>query len=550
MNFKGITIAAFGLACLLPAAALEERITLVAGAEHPLASTKSLIGSWQSEGAVLKKGYKGRQDYVVEDQSYGASVSNDLLLHFDDEKAADAAGNWNVRPGSAFSVNKDKVVLGHGSASFLGPESALSLTPGPGSVFGKNSSFRDFSIEFWLYPANADNGEVVLLWQSLRKCSSGVLPQQLSCVVSGGRLQWSFAGFFCKPGVAKASDAEFRVELRGRSPLVPRAWSHHLLRFDGDTGLLEYLVDGKPEADTYATASGSEGGTVYEPTIGAAAPLKFCPEYSGLADELRISRGFVAEPTLRPYGRDPSLVLTPVADLGYGHSRLVAVDAEFKTPGSSSLEFAYRIADSWAAWRSVDAGKEEAWTPLRPGEALPENARGRYVQVRAELYPDGTGKLSPSLSSITLRYEADPPPPAPSALVAYPKNGAVELHWKRVPEADLAGYLVYYGERPGEYFGTGADQGPSPIDVGNTTTLTLTGIPNGKLLYFVVAAYDSAPDADEGLPGYDTTAAGAAGSTGSAESAVAGTALSTKRAESRAGEFSSEVSARPSRTAQ
>lgn len=529
MNIKGITIAALGLLALLQAGAMEERITLLPGKSSALAPSRALIGSWTSEGAVLKKGFKGRSDYVVADQAYGASVSNDLLLHFDGPAASDESGNWRVQAGSAFSVNLGRSALGAGSASFRGPSSALSLTPGSGSVFGRDSSFRDFTIEFWLYPANADNGEVILLWQSLRKCASGVLPQQFSCVVSGGRLQWSFQGFFARPGAAKASDADFRVELRGRSPLVPRVWSQHLLRFDGDTGLLEYLVDGKPEAETYATASGSEGGTVYEPAIGAAAPLKFCPEYSGLADELRISRGFVAEPSLKPYGRDPSLVVTPVADLGYGNSRLVAVDAEYKSPGTASVEFAYRIADSWASWRAVDAGKEESWIPLRPGQALPESARGRYVQVRALLYPDGAGRLSPSLSSVTLRYEADPPPPAPSALVAYPKDGAVELHWKRVPEADLAGYLVYYGDRPGEYFGTGADQGPSPIDAGNTTTLTLTGIPDGRLLYFVVAAYDSAPDPDAGLP--------------------SAAAADTKRAESRAGEFSPEAAARPSRTA-
>jgi hypothetical protein len=206
----------------------------------------------------------------------------------------------------------------------------------------------------------------------------------------------------------------------------------------------------------------------------------------------------------------------------------VAVEAEYKSPGTASIEFAYRIADSWAAWRAVDAGKEAAWTPLRPGEALPEATRGRYVQVKAELFPDGTGRLTPALSSITLRYEADPPPPAPARLIAYPKDGAVELHWTRVPEADLAGYLVYYGERPGEYLGSGADQGPSPIDAGNTTTLTLTGIPNGRLLYFTVAAYDSGPDPDANLPG---------------------TARSRAGAESRAGEFSPEAAARPSRTA-
>jgi hypothetical protein len=534
MNIKGICFLAICLLSAVPARALEERITLLPG-------RASAIGPWLADGAILRKGYKGGNDYVLADEAYKSETSADLLLHFDASSDTDETGNWTLRPARAFSLNRDKALLGAGSGSFRGPDSALSLMPGANSIFGSGGApgggFRDFSIEFWLYPANADNGEVILLWQSLRKLPAGVLPQQLSCVISGGRLQWSFTGFFARPGAAKTVDADTRVELRGRSALVPRVWTHHLLRFDGDTGLLEYLVDGRPDATVYATASGREGGTVFEPAVGAAAPIKFCPEYSGLADELRISRSFVEDPRLKPFGRDPSLVVTPVADLGFGNSRLVAVDAECKSPGTTSIEFAYRIADSWAAWRAIDAGKEEAWTPFRPGEPLPESTRGRYVQVRAELYADGTGRLTPALSSVTLRYEADPPPPAPARLIAYPKDGAVELHWTRVPEADLAGYLVYYGERPGEYFGIGADQGSSPIDAGNTTTLTITGVPNGRLLYFVVAAYDSGPDPDLGIPG----------TTGNGVSSESDMAL--KRAEARAGEFSSETAARPSRTA-
>lgn len=509
----------------VPARALEEQIVLLPGR-----SASRAIGDWQVEGATMRKGFKGGMDYVVADQAYGADPSVDLLLHFDEASDTDQSGNWAVRAGKSFSIDKARALLGPGAGNFRDSDSAIALSPGPLSIFGSaGSGFRDFSIEFWLFPANADNGEVILLWRSLRKLPSGVLAQQLSCVISGGRLAWSFSGFFARPGASKPADADTLVELRARSPLVPREWSHHLLRFDGDTGLVEYLVDGRPEATAYATASGREGGTVFEPAVGAAAPLELCPEFSGLADELRISRRFVGEPSLKPFGASPSTVITPVADFGYGHSRLVAVDAEFKAPGTSSVEFSYRVADSWAAWRS----DSPAWTPLRPGEALPDSARGRYAQVKADLYPDGSGRLTPSLSSIALRYEPDPPPPAPARLVAYPKDGSVELHWTKVPEADLAGYLVYYGDKSGEYFGVGADQGPSPIDAGNTTTLTLTGIPDGRLLYFVVAAYDSAPDPDADLR--------------SARAGYVGAA--NERAVSRAGEFSPETAARPSRTA-
>ncbi len=271
-------------------------------------------------------------------------------------------------------------------------------------------------------------------------------------------------------------------------------------------------MDGVPEAAAHATSTGREGGVVFSPAIGATSSLAVAGDYSGLLDELRISRRWIEKPALRPLGRDPGLVLSPVVDLGFGNSRLLAAEARSTTPGASSVELYYRIADSWAAWRLDDP----PWLPFRSGEALPDSARGRYLQFRAELYPDGGGRLGPSLSSIGLRYEPDPPPPPPARLAAEPRNGAIELRWSRVPESDLAGYLVYYGDAPGEYFGTGAAEGPSPIDAGAATSLLVSGIANGRLLYFAVAAYDSAA-----LRG------------GSA---------------SRAGEFSTEVSARPSRT--
>jgi hypothetical protein len=519
MSRKGIWVLAACTLAAVPAGALEERLTLSPGAQAPSAQAGSVLGGWTTDGATLRRGFKDEPGYEIADASYKPGPGVDLLVHMDSGRPSDEAGNWTIEAGRSFAVDSARSAFGPGSGSFRGELSALSIAPGASALFAARSAFRDFSVEFWLYPANVENGEVVLLWQSIRALSSSASAQRVSCVVAGGRLSWSFSGFFCAPGGAAAS---VPVELRARSPLVPRAWSHHLVRFDGDTGLVEYLVDGVPEAIAYATSTGREGGEPREPAIGSASPIMFCPAFSGLADELRLCRSFVEEPSLLPYGRESALVISPVADLGYGNSRLVAVESEAKAPGASAVELSYRIADSWAGWRA----DSPAWIPLRPGQPLPGTARGRFVQVKAELFPDGAGRLSPSLSSLTLRYEPDPPPPPPARLVASPKDGAVELRWTKVPEADLAGYLVYYGDRPGEYAGTGADQGPSPIDAGGATSLIITGVPNGRLLYFAVAAYDGAP----------------------AVSAVSA-ASPVRRASSRAGEFSPEAAARPSRTA-
>jgi hypothetical protein len=552
MRLKTLALFALLGTALSPMAALEELFELSPGQKaRPIAAAGSsvpgalaasgkadvldpILGAWTVDNAVTVKGFRGGTDYVLAPAAYRRDLSTDLLLHFESEEIVDDAGRWEAAGGrSSFRIDRSRAAIGAASASFRGA-SALSLMPGRGALLEKGARFRDFSIEFWLYPASAENGEVILAWQSVRGVGKTSLPQSFSCSVMGGRVAWLFQGFFDRPSMDAASAAiqNTRIELRARDPLMPRAWSHHLLRFDGDTGLLEYLVDGVTEATAYATSSGREAvgsaGDVYAPAVGAASPLLLCPSYSGLVDEFRVSRAFIGEPQLSNYGRDPGRVFSPVADLGYGNSHLVSVDLTAKKPGATAIELSYRISDEWAGWRE----ESPAWTPFRPGEKLPDSARGRYVQIRADLYPDGSGKLSPSLSALVLHYEADPLPPPPARLVATAKDGAIELRWTRVPESDVAGYLVYYGARSGSYFGGEAAEGQSPIDAGDVSSFTLSGLPNGSLFYIVVAAYDAA-----GL------------SPGTELHAEAYAASGNSRA-LRAGEFSREVTARPLRTAQ
>ncbi len=537
MRYKGIVSIALCLALARAAFGADERILLastglpqrLAGADSGLVggdrggkASVAGAGDWILDNAVSVRGYRGGMDYVLAPAEYRLDLSTDLLLHFESTRPADVAAHYRCAAGSAFAVDTKSALLGRGAARFRGPSSALSLNPLDGALLKGGSRFRDFSIEFWLYPAVSENGEVILEWKSFRRLTGAVETESFSCVVSGGRLAWSFSNFFEKPVLGGGTREELanRVELRAKSPLVPKTWSHHLLRYDGDTGLLEYLVDGVTEATAYATADGHEaggsgaGGSVFTPAIGADAPLQIGVNYSGLMDEFRMTSASPDRPALTAYGRDPGLVISPVIDLGVGHSRLKSIEAVKKTPGNSSIELSYRISDDWVGW-NLDTPE---WQPVRSGQSLPSSARGRYVQIRAELFPDGTGKYSPSLSSYLVHFEPDELPPPPARIVAVPGNGRIEIKWSRVPDADVAGYLIYYGSAPGEYYGESAAEGASPIDAGNVISFTLSGLPNGQLVYIVIAAYDAAAS-----PG---------------------------AAASRAGEFSREVSARPSRTAE
>jgi squalene-hopene/tetraprenyl-beta-curcumene cyclase len=85
----------------------------------------------------------------------------------------------------------------------------------------------------------------------------------------------------------------------------------------------------------------------------------------------------------------------------------------------------------------------------------------------------------------------DPPRGIPGGLVAIPGNQRIDLSWNKCSGA--VGYKIYYDtDMSGPpYQGTGALQGPSPIDVGDTSSFCLTGLTNGITYYITVTGYDS-----------------------------------------------------------
>ena len=84
------------------------------------------------------------------------------------------------------------------------------------------------------------------------------------------------------------------------------------------------------------------------------------------------------------------------------------------------------------------------------------------------------------------------PLPPPSNLVAEINNNEAYLSWDPIPSTTTGyGYKVYYGYSYWPpYNGTGLHEGDSPIDVGNNSSLVLTGLENTQY-YFVVTSYDT-----------------------------------------------------------
>ncbi|MBA7614840.1 hypothetical protein ES703_22114 [subsurface metagenome] len=437
----------------------------------------------QVENLVVKPGKWGSQDFYLADHQYMPDEATDLLLHFNQKPLRDEAEKYLLLQ-EDFILSPRFKKLGEASAGFSSTKPGLMLKPGRGSLFERGSFWDDFSIEFWLYPALLEEGEVVFSWAGSRWQNDKIIPQKILAGIERRKLSWEFENFFIS-----SAGSKFLFSLQGITPLIPRKWHHHLLRYDSINGLLEYLVDGVPEAFIYTSSRGAERGSLPPPLVGDAGsgPVAIGQRFTGFLDELRISRRFEDAPFLTRYSGRCGTAVSRIFDLGFSGTQLKRIESVFRKPSNSEVFFYYQIADRLEELNQLPS----AWQQFIPGTDF-DNVRGRFLQIRFELLPDGLRDNSPDLSEIRITYEQDLPPVPPAAVRAVPGNGRVELYWKEVNEEDMRGYLIYYGDRPGKYHGMDAGEGISPIDAGDVSHFKVSGLENGRLYYFAVVAYDAA----------------------------------------------------------
>jgi hypothetical protein len=415
---------------------------------------------------------------------YYADETTDLLIHFDELNVVDSSGNYAVE--SNISNTQKEKIIGQGSGAFRGKEDSLTLYPGSGSIFAGGQILDSFSIEFWLNPSVFSERPVIISYQGTMQDSQGeYIPQKLTCIMEDRRLDWNFENFFYMDG------KENTVELSGISPVLPGFWHHHLLRFNGETGIIEYLVDGKIEAIQYASETRSEDGTLYYPLISPSgkANLTLGWNFTGHMDEVRITRKFTKNPVISQFQGIKGSFISKTLELGRSYSILHKINVKHEIPKDSAIFFYYNISNN-----IVDMFDETKWREFTPGELLFHNNAGRYLQVKMELETNGDEDLTPVISDIQIVYEENLQPLSPAGFHIEQGDKRVTLSWSNISEPDIKGYIIYYGTNKGNYFGTDALEGASPliIEGKKNTSITLNDLKNGELYHFAVAAYDSA----------------------------------------------------------
>lgn len=438
-------------------------------------------------GITTGKGRFGYECLELDRNNADITYDTDLLIDFEDNDVRDKAGHYTVTSNKTFI--SEKAIVGKGAALSRGIEGGLSIHGDEQSLFGCEGPIGSFKIDFWINPSVVDNGEVLLNWRSSKNDVESVIYQVVSVSFYQNKAMCLFSNIF--NGYKKDMGD---ICLVTSSKVIPGKWSHHTIAFDDESGALEYRIDGELEAIKFITDDGHEGGNVYHMEMGVSADLELIPSFTGYLDQVRIQRSFVEKENQlvaeTAQSLNPKLYSTKggrfetIPLLTKSGTIFNSIQVEKNEPEQTAIQYYVRSGDNYFNWTQ----DYPEWKPVSPGEEI-SGVSGLYFQVAVELFPDGEGKKTPSVTELTLNWTTIPDPMPPFRVTAEKGNGQVKLSWNYSVDDSAGGYYIYYGTRPGEYLGRFAAEGPSPINVGNSTTFTLTGLENGTIYYFAIAAW-------------------------------------------------------------
>lgn len=445
------------------------------------------------EGVTTGIGRYGYECLELATNSFVFDETTDLLIDFENPENPISYGNYEISS-NGLRLSSDAIM--EKTAGLSRNISGLNLFGKKGSFFGSEGLKGSFSIEFWLCPSIAENGETIINWESSKNVRGKLIYQLINCIFDSGHLNWTFSNIF-DDYKGKNNDGE--IQLKGISNIIPDKWSYHVLSFDCETGILEYIVNGITEDIIYVTSTGTEEGENSLVVLGEPSEIQFCSEYTGKIDDIRILRrpysppDFKAAEAIQNYGRqlystEGGRFETKPIKVSTG-AILNSLNAVENVPEQTAVCFFVRSGDNYFNW--TDNYPE--WKPVESGEEL-SGITGLFFQVACDLYPDGNGEITPSVTTVELDFTELPLPLPPFTVKAEAGNGCVYLSWNYSVDDTTGGYYIYYGNRPGEYLGRIAVEGVSPIKVGNQTAYKITGLENGKIYYFSIASWSNIDD--------------------------------------------------------
>ncbi|MCQ2613677.1 MAG: fibronectin type III domain-containing protein [Treponemataceae bacterium] len=459
--------------------------------EYVLGGAKGWACLASSDAIEIDSGRYGYEALEIADKTSRSPDTTDLFLDFENGRAADSIGRYRILSNQAEIISGSNTgtdaARGKGSALFWG-NGGITLQGTDSAMLGRETLANSFSIEFFMMPIVCDSGDTILSWHSSRNLDRYSLYQMLSVYFDSSVLHWDLRNVF-----DNFTEENNSVELKGSTKLIPKEWSFHQLSYEAESGLLEYRVNGRLEDMVFVTDSARQNGSVFLAHFGVAANLELAPSFCGKIDDFCISYLSTDDSALEAtrYPVEGGYFESEIFLVAEHGATMESIRVDEFVPAQTATAYyvrcedtPYNWTDSYPEWHLIDTAENRAVDGT--------DLEGCYFQVAGFLYPDGSGEQTPTVTQIVLDYNAKEQPFPPFGLKAESGSNKVTLSWKPAPagkESPVGGYLVYYGTRSGEYMGTVALQGDSPVNAGNVCQLELSGLRNGTIYYFAVASY-------------------------------------------------------------
>ncbi len=419
----------------------------------------------------LIEGKRGYLDITNSDNEYQPDKYSDMIFSFNSSTERDKTGNYSIVNSQEYI--KSETAFG-GAAAFFDGTDPLLISSEDNAMFTPAEVWSDFSLEFRMLPATLKEGSTIFLWKGLQKKENHLIPQEIRCTISNRKLVWDFENLFLNP-----DNSIERISLAG-DKMIPGIWSHHMITFNSQTGLLEYKINNIPADNVYTTKSGFESNEFNIPTIGnqQSFPIELGENYSGLIDEFRISKKVIENPVLKRYSSTGSME-TEIIDLIVPNSELISINSDSSLPQNTAIKYQYAISNN----KFDLLNQETIWYNFTPSSLLQK--KGQFIKIKAQLYSEIAKEIAPVLSNFQLIYKKADAPSPPVDLTVQKDGDKIKLSWKKSINPEILGYLIYYGEEPGQYLSEG-----SPIDSGNENSIIINGLEN-KRYYFSITSYKS-----------------------------------------------------------
>ncbi|QFP41888.1 fibronectin type III domain-containing protein [Borrelia miyamotoi] len=412
----------------------------------------------------------------------------DLRLEMEkDNIVKDAALNYFVDSDNAKISNFFHNISGS-SLIFYSSRNTVKLRPlTKKAFFYSGNVISDFTIQFWAYRSTSVTGEVIVSWNGYKNVKGVWLDQAIRLESEGGTFVWNFNNVFLND-----NGEPIRIKMKSDDDFIPKEWHLHTVRYRQKDGLLEYLIDSKPQAIEYVTADKKEGSG-YLLNIGDFIDFTLGQYFTGAIENFEIHKSF-EEVHNAFFSKSKGYIITEPIKLSKDYSQILSIEFDSVKPKDTDIVYYYRL-DNKVFYGKNENGEIKKnlmgdWIHFEPKNEFPKFNISKYIQIKVEFYPSGVPLESPALYNMIITYIPEAAPFPPLITKAVPGSGEVLIEWFPVINANIGGYYIYVGSSPGNYHGKVGSVFRSPIDVGNQTSFRITGLENGRLYYISVASYN------------------------------------------------------------